>query len=61
MVGKSEGKRLLGRPRHRREDIVKVYPQGVEWQGIDWICVAQDENQYEALLKLGFHKMYGIS
>jgi hypothetical protein len=50
-VGKSERKRLLGRLRRRREDI-KMYPKGVEWEGIDLIYVAEDRNQYEAILKL---------
>ena len=32
MMGKSEGKRLLGRPRHRWEDNIKMDLQEVEWE-----------------------------
>jgi hypothetical protein len=32
-VGKPEGKRTLGRPRHRWEDKVKMDFQEVEWEG----------------------------
>ena len=33
LVGKPEGERPLGRPRHRWEDNVKVDLQGVRWVG----------------------------
>jgi hypothetical protein len=36
-VGKPEGKRPLGRPRHRWEDNVKTDLQEVGFGGIDWI------------------------
>jgi hypothetical protein len=32
LVGKTEGKRPLGRPRHRWEDNIKMY-QGLDWAG----------------------------
>ena len=36
LVVKPEGKKLLGRPRHQWEDIVKVYLQEVGWEhGLD--------------------------
>jgi len=36
MVGKPEGKRPLGRPRHRWEDIIKIDLQEVGWgNGLD--------------------------
>ena len=36
MVGKTEGKRPLGRPRHRWEDIIKIDLQEVGWgNGLD--------------------------
>jgi hypothetical protein len=52
LVGKSEGKRQLGRLRRRWEDNIKMDPNGVEWEDIEWIYVAQDRNQWEAILKL---------
>jgi hypothetical protein len=36
-VGKPEGKRPLGRPRHRWEDNIKMELQEVGWGGMDWI------------------------
>jgi hypothetical protein len=37
LVWKPEGKRLLGRPRHRWEDSIKIYLQKVGCGGVDWI------------------------
>ena len=42
LVGRPEGKRPLGRPRRRWEDI-KVYLHKVESGGMDWIDLAQDK------------------
>ena len=39
---KPEGKRPLGRPRHRWEDSIKMDLQEVGCGGMDWIYVAQD-------------------
>ena len=36
LVGKLEGKRPLGRPRHRQEDNIKMDPQEVGYEGMDW-------------------------
>jgi hypothetical protein len=36
LVGKSEEKRPLGRPRHRWEDNIKMDLQEVEFGGMDW-------------------------
>jgi len=36
LVGKPEGKRPLGRPRHRWEDDIKIYFQKVAWGGGPW-------------------------
>jgi hypothetical protein len=41
-VGKSEGKRPLGRSRHRWEDNIKMDLRGIGWGGVDWIDMAQD-------------------
>ena len=37
-----EGKRLLGRPRHRWDDNVKIDLQEAGWWGMDWIILAKD-------------------
>jgi len=35
LVGKPEGKRSPGRPRHRWEDNIKVNLKEIWWEGID--------------------------
>ena len=45
LVGRPEGKRPLGRPRHRLEDNIKMDLQGVEWEGIDCIYLAQNRDR----------------
>jgi len=44
LVGKTEGKRTLGRPRHRWEDKIKMDLQEVGCGGMDWIVLAQDKD-----------------
>ena len=50
LVGKPEGKRPLGRPRHRWEDNIKMDLQEVGCWGIDWIELAQDRDRWRALV-----------
>jgi hypothetical protein len=45
LVGKPEGKRLLGRPRRRWEDNIKIDLQEVECGGMDGIELAQDRDR----------------
>jgi hypothetical protein len=45
LVGKPEGKRLLGRPRHRWEDNIKMDIQEVEGGRGDWMELAQDRDK----------------
>jgi len=49
LVGKLEGKRPLGRPRRRWEDI-KMDFQEVGCGGMDWIDLAQDRDSWRALV-----------
>ena len=49
LVGKLEGRRPLGRPRCRWEDI-RMDLQEVECGGMDWIDVAQDRDRCRALV-----------
>jgi hypothetical protein len=39
-VGKPEGNTTFGRPRHRREDNIKIDLQEVGSGGMDWIDLA---------------------
>jgi len=50
LVGKPEGKRILGRPRLRCEDNIKVNFQEVGCEGTDWIDLAQDTDSWMALV-----------
>jgi len=50
LVGKPEGKRPLGRPRHRWEDNIKKDLQEVGCGGKDWIELAQDRDSWRALV-----------
>jgi hypothetical protein len=50
IVGKPEGKRSLGRTRHRWEDNIKMYLREIECGGMDRIEVAQDRDQWRALV-----------
>jgi hypothetical protein len=50
LVGRPEGKRPLGRPRHRWVDNFKIDLRGIGWGGMDWIDVAQDRDKWRALV-----------
>jgi hypothetical protein len=50
LVGKPEGKRLLGRPRRRWADNIKMDFREIDWDGMDWIDLAQDRNLWRALV-----------
>jgi hypothetical protein len=50
LVGKLEGKRLLGRLRRRWEDNIKMDLREIGRGGMDWINLAQDRDQWRALV-----------
>jgi len=50
LVGKPEGKRPLGRPKHRWEDNIKMDLQEVGCGSMDWIKLAQDRERWQALV-----------
>jgi hypothetical protein len=52
LVGIPEGRRPLGRPRRRWEDNIKLNIQEVEWDGFDWIDMAQDRDRWLALVNV---------
>jgi hypothetical protein len=51
LVGKPEGKRPLGRPRHRWMDNIKMDLREIGWDVINWIDVGQDRDQWRTLVK----------
>jgi len=50
LVGKPEGKRPFGRPRRSWENNVKMDLKEIWWKGVDWIRLAQDRDQWWALV-----------
>jgi hypothetical protein len=50
MVGKPGGRRPLGRPRCRWVDLVKIDLRVIGWDVVDWIDLAQDRDQWRALV-----------
>ena len=65
LVRKPEGKRLLGRPRRRWEDNIKMDFQEVGGDCGDWMELAQDRDRWLALvstvMNLRVLKIRGIS
>jgi len=65
LVGKPEGKRSLGRPRHRWEDNIKMDLQEVGGGSGDWMELAEDRDRWRALvstvMNMQVPKMRGIS
>jgi len=65
LVGKSDGKRPMGRPRRRWEDNIMMDLQEVGGACGDWMELAQDRDRWRALvsteMNLRIPKMRGIS
>jgi hypothetical protein len=63
-VGKPEGKRPLGRPRHGWEDNIKMDFLEVGCGGVDWIDLTQDRDRWQAFVNAVMNpqvpKMQGI-
>jgi hypothetical protein len=49
LVGKTEGRRPLGRPRHTWKDNIMMDLQEVGCGGEDWIVLAQDRDRWRTL------------
>jgi hypothetical protein len=60
LVGKPEGNRPLGRPRCRKVDNIKMDLRVIVWGGMDWTDLAQDRDQWRALVNtvMNFHVPY---
>jgi hypothetical protein len=48
LVGKPEGKRIVARRRRRWVYNIKMDLREVGWDGMDWINLAQDGDQWKA-------------
>jgi hypothetical protein len=50
LVGKSEGMELLGRPRRKWVDSIKMDLRDIGWDGTDWIDLAQDRDPWRTVV-----------
>jgi hypothetical protein len=50
LVGKPEGKRPQGRPRCRWVDNIRMDLREIGWDGMDWLDLAQERDQWMALV-----------
>jgi len=64
-VRKPQGKRSLGRSNQRWEDNIRIDPREIELEGVEWIHLNQDRDQWQAFVNKGmtfsFHKRQEIS
>jgi hypothetical protein len=51
LMGKPKGKRPLGRPRHRWEDVIKMGLREIILVGVDWIQMAHDRDWWRAVVR----------
>jgi hypothetical protein len=60
LIGKTEGKWLIRKPKCSWEDAIKVDLKEIEWEDMEWIQLSQDRDQWQALVKLvmniSFHR-----
>jgi hypothetical protein len=52
LMAKPETKRPLGRQRRRWVDNIKMDPRDIGWNGIGWIHLLQDRDQWRALVNM---------
>jgi hypothetical protein len=50
LVGKTEGKRPLGRPRRRWKDGIRMDLREIGLGGVDWVRLAQDTDRWRAVM-----------
>jgi len=50
LIEKPERKRILGRPKHRWEDNIRMDLKKTGREGVDWIHLAQDRDQWRAVV-----------
>jgi hypothetical protein len=56
LVGKPEGRRPIGRPRHRWLDSIRMDLVEVGWGDVGWIGVAQDRGRWRSLVNSVLHR-----
>jgi hypothetical protein len=50
LVGRPEEKRPLGKPGRRWEGNIRINVREIGWEDADWIHMAQDSDQWRALM-----------
>jgi hypothetical protein len=55
LVGMPEGRRQLGRPRRRWVDNIKMDLRDIGWDGVDWTDLAQNRDQWRALVNMAMN------
>jgi hypothetical protein len=50
MMGNPEGKRAVGRSRHTRYDVVKMFVRDMGWSCMDSIDLAEDKDRRRAVV-----------
>jgi hypothetical protein len=51
LVKKPEGRRTLGRPRHKWENNIKMYLREVGWGSMHWINLVEDRDSWWVVVK----------
>jgi hypothetical protein len=51
-IGKPEGKRPSGRPKSRWDGNIRMDLRKIGWQGVDWIQLDQERDQWQALVNM---------
>jgi len=52
LVRKSEGKRPSGIPMHRQENTIRMDLREIGWEGVDWLHLAQNKDQQQAVVNM---------
>jgi hypothetical protein len=55
LVGKSKGKRPLGRPRCTWMINIKIDLREIGWDGVDWIDMAQDGDRWRDTVNMAMN------
>jgi hypothetical protein len=52
LVQKPDGKRGIGRPRHKWEDNIKMHLGEIGWGGMGWPSLVQDRDRWRSLVNV---------
>jgi hypothetical protein len=61
LIGKLEGKRLLRRCWYRWEVSIRMDLREAGWKVVDWMHLAEDRDQWQALVNIWVLLQIGIS